>query len=55
MWIAEIDFDICRQRESLVASHFLAPIPRQRFVELLWQFASVFDQGVGDGPGVFAG
>jgi len=46
--------DIGRQSESFVASHFFAPVPRQRFVEFLWQFASVLDQGVGDGPGVFS-
>lgn len=54
MRITEIDLDIGRQRESLVASHFLAPVPGQRFVEFLWQFASVFDQGVGHGSGIFS-
>ena len=54
MGIAEVDLDIRRQCESLVAGHFLTPVPRQRFVKFVRQLASVFDQGVGDGPSIFA-
>ncbi len=39
----------------LWSGHLGAPIPGQRFVEFLWQLASVLDQRIGERLGIFAG
>ncbi len=55
MWIAEVDLDVSRQGEALVAGHLCASIPCQRFVELLRQRAGVLDQRFDNRLGFFAG
>lgn len=54
MWVAEVDLNIRGQGELLVGMHLGAPVPGQRLVELLWQFAGMLDERVDDRLRVFA-
>ena len=49
MRITEIDLDAGRRSETLVVSHFLAPIPGQQFVQLMRQLVCIPYQRIGDG------
>jgi hypothetical protein len=53
--ITEINTDVDGEGKTFVVRHFFTPVPGQRLVELLRQLASVVDQGINDGFGVFAG
>lgn len=53
--IAEVDLDVRRDSEALVASHLRTPIPRQRFIQFLRKLAGVSYQSIDDSFRVLAG
>ncbi|AOJ40770.1 hypothetical protein WJ23_22425 [Burkholderia lata] len=53
--IAEVDLDVRRNSEALVAGHLRAPIPRQRFIQFLRKLAGVSYQSIDDSLRVLAG
>src|SRR5258705_13869853 len=54
LWVAEVDSDVSGDGEAFVPSHLSSPIPCQRFVEFLRQFAGMFDERIDDRFAVLA-
>ena len=52
--IAETDLNFGGQREALMVRHFLAAVPRQRFIEFVWKLMSMLDKCTDHGLCIFS-
>src|SRR3984957_8409985 len=52
--IAKIDVDVGRQRKSTMSRQFLAPVPGQGLIQLLWKLLRLLDECGYYRPGILA-